>query len=144
VTCSTCQCMGLYVPTSVATVDTSMMPCTVVVICRCFEEIRWPYILPSRWSQHVNNNNITVKTTIMRPARNSLMLVSWCTCFTGCYRHLQTVMCYHHSKKYKVATVHSIKEYGGGAEVQFQSFLTLVIVGSEWSTSGSGRFTPGK
>jgi hypothetical protein len=32
----------------------------------------------------------------------------------------------------------------GGTEVQLHSFLTSALDGGEWSTSRSGRFTPGK
>jgi hypothetical protein len=36
-----------------------------------------------------------------------------------------------------------MKAYGG-VDVQIQIFLTSALVGGEWSTSRSGRFTPGE
>jgi hypothetical protein len=36
-----------------------------------------------------------------------------------------------------------MKAYGG-VDVQIQIFLTLAIVGGEWSTSRPGRLSPGK
>ena len=44
----------------------------------------------------------------------------------------------------KHVLVHAGKIYIWGVEVQDHSFLTSVLDGSEWSTTGSGRFTPVK